>query len=171
MLAEVVEEASEIAFDRYLTEAVFEPLGMADVRVGRAAPRPPASGPTSTVADLVRFAGDLLRPDDWCRRRCTPRPIACSFPGWRACCPGSACSGRTTGDWVSRSATASRRTGRARRTRASTYGHFGQSGTFLWVDPAADLALVVLTDRDFGEWAHPLWPAISDGVLREFGAD
>ncbi len=25
-----------------------------------------------------------------------------------------------------------------------TYGHFGQSGTFLWVDPDADLALVVL---------------------------
>lgn len=52
---------------------------------------------------------------------------------------------------------------------AATFGHFGQSGTFLWVDPVADLALVALTDRDFGEWAHPLWPALSDGVLREFG--
>jgi CubicO group peptidase (beta-lactamase class C family) len=50
-----------------------------------------------------------------------------------------------------------------------TYGHFGQSGTFLWVDPQAELALVALADRDFGEWAHPLWPALSDGVLREFG--
>jgi CubicO group peptidase (beta-lactamase class C family) len=51
---------------------------------------------------------------------------------------------------------------------ARTFGHFGQSGTFIWVDPAADLALVVLTDRDFDAWAHPLWPALSDGVLREF---
>ncbi|CDP89203.1 beta-lactamase [Mycolicibacterium farcinogenes] len=50
-----------------------------------------------------------------------------------------------------------------------TYGHFGQSGTFLWVDPVADLALVVLTDRDFGDWTYPLWPAVSDGVLRENG--
>ena len=40
-----------------------------------------------------------------------------------------------------------------------TFGHFGQSGTFIWVDPDRDLALVVLTDRDFGEWAYPLWPA------------
>ncbi len=54
---------------------------------------------------------------------------------------------------------------------ARTFGHFGQSGTFLWVDPAADLALVVLTDRDFGDWTYPLWPAVSDGVLRESGTD
>lgn len=50
----------------------------------------------------------------------------------------------------------------------STYGHFGQSGTFIWVDPVCDLALVVLTDRDFGDWAKPLWPAVSGEVIREF---
>lgn len=53
----------------------------------------------------------------------------------------------------------------------ATFGHFGQSGTFLWVDPVADLALVALTDRDFGDWTYALWPAISDGVLREIGTD
>ncbi|MBX9979978.1 MAG: beta-lactamase family protein, partial [Mycobacterium gordonae] len=47
-----------------------------------------------------------------------------------------------------------------------TYGHFGQSGGFIWVDPEVDLALVVLTDRDFGEWALQPWPALSDAVLR-----
>ncbi len=36
---------------------------------------------------------------------------------------------------------------------------------------SADLALVVLTDRNFGDWAYSRWPALSDGVLREFGAD
>jgi hypothetical protein len=41
----------------------------------------------------------------------------------------------------------------------------------LWVDPAADLALVVLTDRDFGDWTYSRWPQLSDEVLREFGAD
>jgi CubicO group peptidase (beta-lactamase class C family) len=52
-----------------------------------------------------------------------------------------------------------------------TFGHFGQTGTFLWVDPAAELALVVLTDRAFGDWAHSVMPELSDGVLRESGAD
>ncbi len=37
--------------------------------------------------------------------------------------------------------------------------------------PTADLALVVLTDRDFGDWAHARWPALSDAVLAEFAAD
>jgi CubicO group peptidase (beta-lactamase class C family) len=52
-----------------------------------------------------------------------------------------------------------------------TYGHFGQSGTFLWVDPDAALALVVLTDRPFGDWAHDVMPALSDEVLRDYRAD
>ena len=46
-----------------------------------------------------------------------------------------------------------------------TYGHFGQAGTFLWVDPDAAAAAVVLTDRDFGPWAIEAWPAWTDGVL------
>ena len=57
------------------------------------------------------------------------------------------------------------------RNSPRTFGHFGQTGTFIWVDPDRDLALVVLTGRDFDEWAKPLWPAISDEVLREYGPD
>jgi hypothetical protein len=30
---------------------------------------------------------------------------------------------------------------------------------------------VVLTDRDFDDWAKPLWPALSDDVLKEFSRD
>jgi CubicO group peptidase (beta-lactamase class C family) len=51
----------------------------------------------------------------------------------------------------------------------ATYGHFGRSGTFLWVDPAARLACVVLTDREFDDWAKQAWPALSDAVLAEHG--
>jgi CubicO group peptidase (beta-lactamase class C family) len=51
-----------------------------------------------------------------------------------------------------------------------TYGHFGQSGTFLWVDPDLGLALVALTDREFGDWTHGCWPALSDAVIGELGS-
>ena len=47
----------------------------------------------------------------------------------------------------------------------ATFGHFGGAGTFLWVDPAVDRALVVLTDRTFGTWALDAWPVFSDAVL------
>src|SRR5699024_6598388 len=46
-----------------------------------------------------------------------------------------------------------------------TYGHFGQSGTLLWVDPDAGLSCIALTDRAFGDWAKPRWPALADAVL------
>ncbi len=40
-----------------------------------------------------------------------------------------------------------------------TFGHFGQSGTFLWVDPEIDTACVILTNRAFGEWAKHCGPS------------
>jgi CubicO group peptidase (beta-lactamase class C family) len=49
---------------------------------------------------------------------------------------------------------------------ARSYGHFGQSGTMLWVDPEAQLGLVALADRAFGPWAQEAWPRLSDAVLR-----
>jgi CubicO group peptidase (beta-lactamase class C family) len=55
-------------------------------------------------------------------------------------------------------------------TSAATFGHFGGAGTFLWVDPAIDLALVCLTDREFDAWALEAWPAFSDAVIAAAGA-
>ena len=57
------------------------------------------------------------------------------------------------------------------RVPGDAVGHFGVSGTLLWHVPAwsgdKDLAgcgLVVLTDRDFGDWAKPLWQNASTDV-------
>lgn len=41
-------------------------------------------------------------------------------------------------------------------------GHFGQSGTFLWLHPETSRAAVVLTDRMFGDWSKDLWPEFND---------
>ena len=62
------------------------------------------------------------------------------------------------------------RTSSSSKTRCAgssprTFGHFGQSGTFLWVDPDAGAAAIVLTDRDFGPWAIEAWPTWTDAVL------
>ena len=48
-----------------------------------------------------------------------------------------------------------------------TFGHFGGSGTFLWVDPDRRIACAALTTRPFGDWAKEAWPRLSDAVLRE----
>jgi CubicO group peptidase (beta-lactamase class C family) len=51
----------------------------------------------------------------------------------------------------------------------ATFGHFGQTGSFLWVDPEAGLACACLTGVAFGEWAATHWPRLSDLVLEEAG--
>ena len=53
------------------------------------------------------------------------------------------------------------------RTSLGTFGHFGGTGTFLWVDPEARIVLAVLTDRGFGEWAKEAWPPFADAVADE----
>jgi CubicO group peptidase (beta-lactamase class C family) len=50
----------------------------------------------------------------------------------------------------------------------STFGHFGGSGTMMWIDPTIDTALIALTDRDFDEWAPDAlvaWRSLSDAVV------
>jgi CubicO group peptidase (beta-lactamase class C family) len=53
------------------------------------------------------------------------------------------------------------------RNSPRTFGHFGRTGTFLWIDPDARLALACLTDLTFGEWAREAWPRLADAVLAE----
>ena len=50
---------------------------------------------------------------------------------------------------------------------AVTYGHFGGSGAFVWVDPIADITCAVVCDRDFDSWALTHWPEFSSAVLSE----
>ena len=167
VLADAIEAESGIGFESYLTEAVFEPLGMAATRLegGTAAA---GYGAVSTAADLVPFVADLLRPRT-VSAQLHAEAVTVQFPGLDGVLPGFGM--QRPNDWglgfEIRAGKSPHWTGAA--NSPATYGHFGQSGTFLWVDPVRDLGLVVLTDRDFGDWAKPLWPAISDEVLREFG--
>lgn len=169
VLAEVLERESAIAFDAYLSESVLAPLGMSDTLFEGGA-EAAGYGATSTVGDLVAFAGDLLAPVT-VSRQMHDVATTVQFPGLDGVLPGFGV--QRPNDWglgfEIRDAKSPHWTGAVNSAR--TFGHFGQSGTFLWVDPGADLALIVLTDRKFGEWAHSVMPALSDEVLREFGTD
>ena len=131
--AEAVAEEADIDFGRYLTEAVFEPLGMAasDLEGGAEAA---GYGATSTVADLVNFAADLLRPALVSTEMHDPATEV-QFPGLNGVLPGF--GAQRPNDWglgfEIRDDKSPHWTGSANSGR--TYGHFGQSGTFIWVDP------------------------------------
>jgi CubicO group peptidase (beta-lactamase class C family) len=163
ILADTVQQATEIEFGRYLAEAVFEPLGMPATRLDGGA-QAAGYGATSTVADLAAFANDLLSPAT-VSDQMHADAISVQFPGLDGVLPGYGV--QRPNDWglgfEIRDAKSPHWTGAG--NSAASYGHFGQSGTLIWADPDAELALVVLTDRDFGDWAVPSWPALADAVL------
>jgi CubicO group peptidase (beta-lactamase class C family) len=169
VLAETVERQSGIEFGRYLTEAVFEPLGMAGSHLDGGAAAA-GYGALSTVADMAAFVVDLLRPRT-VSASIHAEATSVQFPGLAGVLPGFGM--QRPNDWglgfEIRGAKTPHWTGST--NSPGTFGHFGQAGTFIWVDPVADLALVVLTDRDFGDWAKTQWPALSGEVLREFDPD
>ena len=160
-LAEHVADRAEMPFDRYLAEAVFVPLGMSAELRGSA-----GADVHGTLPDAIALARELLAPT-LVAQETLGEATTVAFPGLVGVLPDY---GRFDPlDWglgfELKDAKEEHWSGTL--TSPRTYGHFGGSGTFLWVDPAAELALVVLTDREFGEWSKAAWPALSDAVVEE----
>lgn len=165
VLADTVADSSGIAFSDYLAEAVFTPLGMNSSRLDGHA----GAGGVSTSADLALFAAELQAPKLIAEQTLREATGQTAFPDLAGVLPGF--GRQNPNDWglgfELRHHKVPHWTGDT--SSPETFGHFGQSGTFLWVDPPAGLACVALTDRNFGEWAATAWPEFTDGVLAESG--
>ncbi|MGI5127073.1 serine hydrolase domain-containing protein [Pseudonocardia sp. CA-107938] len=160
VLADTVAANAGMPFAQYLHEAVLAPLAMAHTRLDGS----PAAGAVATVADLVLFARELQAPT-LVHPETLREATTVAFPGLDGVLPGF--GRQKPNDWglgfEIRDGKSPHWTGAASSPR--TFGHFGQSGTFLWVDPDAQAAAVVLTDRDFSDWAVQAWPRWTDAVL------
>jgi len=163
VLAAHIERASGFEMAAYLSAAVFEPLQMRhSALIG-----PAGMGAVSTVEDLTQFAGELLAPG-LISAETLALATSPAFPGLGGVLPGF---GRQEPcdfglGFEIRDHKAPHWTGSL--NSPATFGHFGQSGTFLWVDPVASLALIVLSDRPFGDWAAQAWPPLSDEVVAAY---
>jgi CubicO group peptidase (beta-lactamase class C family) len=160
-LAEHIAERAEMSFEEYLAAGVLRPLGMrAELRGS------PAGDLHGTLDDLVLLARELQAPT-LVAAETLAEATSVHFPGLAGVLPEI---GRFDPlDWglgfELKDAKDPHWTGT--RTSPRTFGHFGGSGTFLWVDPEAGVALGVLTNLEFGEWAKEAWPRLSDAVLAE----
>ncbi|WP_029069605.1 serine hydrolase domain-containing protein [Jonesia quinghaiensis] len=162
VLAQTLTEHSGIAFAEYAQQAVLEPLAMTATDLSGS----PAAGGVSTAQDLAVFARELMKPQ-LVHQETLRAATTTQFPGIAGLLPGF--GRQTPNDWglgfEIKNGKSPHWTGALNSPR--TFGHFGQSGTFLWVDPERHLACVALTDRDFGAWAADVWPQFSDAVIRE----
>jgi CubicO group peptidase (beta-lactamase class C family) len=158
-LAEHVSARAVMPFADYMAAGVLEPLGMNAELRGSA-----ASELHGSLDDLLLFARELQKPTLIAPETLAEATIV-QFPGLLGVVPDL---GRfDPNDWGLGFELRDEKSPHWTGTRNSprTFGHFGGSGTFLWVDPEVDLALGVLTDLEFGPWAKEAWPRLSDDVL------
>lgn len=161
LLGELVSDRVGKPFPDYLAAEVLEPLGMTGTRLA-GSPAHAISGPLS---DLAALGAELLVPTLAPDLRAEATRVA--FPGLPGILPGF--GRQTPNDWglgfEIRDGKSPHWTGST--NSPATFGHFGRSGSFLWVDPDANLACACLTGTPFGEWAGDHWPRLSDLVLEE----
>jgi len=164
LLGRLVAARAGMPFEVYATEAVLQPLRMARTRMAGH----PAWGAVGSAGDLLALGRELLAPGRVLSPAMVARATTVAFPGLDGVLPGF--GRQRPNDWglgfELRDGKHPHWTGA--RNSPRTYGHFGRSGTFLWVDPEAGLACACVTDRDFGPWAAEAWPALSDAVLASF---
>ena len=154
-------ERAEMSFDEYVRAAVVDPLGVSLDPSGH-----PGAGMHGSLDAVLAIGRELLQP-----RLVAPETheemVSVQFPGLDGVLPefgrfspldwglGVELKGAKEGHWS------------GTLTSPRTFGHFGGSGTFLWVDPDRGVACAALTTRGFGDWAKEAWPRLSDAVLRE----
>jgi CubicO group peptidase (beta-lactamase class C family) len=161
LAARLLAEQAQMPFADYFAAAVAGPLQLRGRLNGS-----PAHGYRGPLEDLLALGRELLSPT-----LVAPETLAeatmVQFPGLTGVLPGL---GRMEpNDWGLTFELRGRKTPHWTGAHNSprTFGHFGASGTFLWIDPEAGLACAVLTDRSFDDWAKKAWPALSDAVLAE----
>ena len=164
LAAQLVQSASGFAFDDYLRQAVLEPLAMHTTDVSGS----PAHGYRSTLDDLCAFAAELLAPtllsDALSQQMATMQfaDLNGVLPGYGSQRPnpwglGVEIRGDKSPHWTGADAP------------AQTFGHFGQSGTYVLIDRLNSLFVVYLGDRPFGPWAVDAWAPFNDAIRREIG--
>ena len=160
IIADRIADRSEMPFAEYLREAVVEPLELQATHLDGSA----GAGAQASVDDLVRVAAAWISPllvhQTTLDRATTPHlgELSGVLPGFGRQDPnpwglGPEIRGRKHPHWT------------ADANSPATFGHFGQSGTMLWIDPVAGVIAIALTDRDFGDWAVDAWPRFSAAAL------
>ena len=163
VLGEHLAERAEMPFGTYVRAAVCVPLG-----IGLDPDGHPGADMRASLEDLLALGRELLAPT-LVAVETRDEMVSVQFPGLDGVLPDF---GRFRPmDWGLGVELKSQKRPHwsGERTSPRTFGHFGGSGTFLWVDPDAGIACAALTTREFGEWAKDAWPRLSDAVLDELG--
>ena len=160
ILGQWLQEATGTPLETWVETTVLEPLGMASVLI----PGSPAHSGEGSARDLSLFARELASPrlvsPALAERACAPvlPELDGVLPGYGRQVPnpfglGVEVRGAKSPHWTGKG------------NSPQTFGHFGQSGSFMWVDPVAERQAVFLGAEPFGQVHRKTWPALGDQIL------
>ncbi len=160
VLGEFLKEKIDVPLPKWIDTQVAAPLGLRATTV----PSSPARSGFGNAIDLTLLSEELLNPT-----LLSPRMhhalTTTVLPGLRGILPGygmmrnnawglgAEIRGSKEPHWTPPSAS------------MQTFGHFGMSGSYLWVDPTRDLSAVFLGSEPFGEWHKENWPQLGEQIL------
>lgn len=161
VLGDLVAERAGVDFGDYLQEAVCVPLGMTATAVHGS----PAHSGHSTLQDLLRLCHELLHPGSILAPETVAEATRPQLPDLAGVLPGY--GRQDPNSWGLGFELHDHKLPHWMPTNASprAFGHFGQSGSFVWVDPVPGVACVALSDTPFGDWAIEAWPNLGAEVL------
>ncbi len=164
-LAGYVSDAVDTDFPVWVREVILKPLEMSSVEFHGSA----AYAAGGSTLDVLALGLELLTPTlldaDLAEQARTVQ-----FPGLAGVLPGF--GNQTRNDW---GLGYEIRGGKSPHWTASsanpaTFGHFGQSGSYLWVDPDARLTAAFLGAEPFSAEVHgALWPRLHEEILTAHG--
>jgi CubicO group peptidase (beta-lactamase class C family) len=162
--AKHVAERTGLMFADYMNEAIFEPLAMHDTSLKAS----PAYAVFSTIHDMTLFMKELMGPT-LVSHATAQDAITVQYPELGGIIPGL--GSYKPNPWglgiEIRDGKQPHWTGTLNSPQ--TFGHFGGSGTMMWIDPKINTGLIALTDLDFDKWpseALTAWSSLSDAVIR-----
>ncbi len=163
VFADYLAEQAAMPYEQYQREAVIDPLELSTTELRGS----PAHDVWSNIHDLARLAQQLLRPT-LVADQTLEVATTVHFPELRGVVPGLGSfdpnpwglgveiRGHKQPHWT------------APASSPRTFGHFGGSGTYLWVDPTIDLAAVAISGTEYGPWANEAWPATNAALLERY---
>lgn len=165
VLAEHLEQRTGKPFAAQLQERVLDPLGLDRTTLDGS----PAHGAVGPVSDLAKLAAELLAPRYFAAEQLATATttafgeLSGVLPGFGRQEPndwglGFEIHGHKSPHWM------------APENSPAAFGHFGKTGSFLWVDAPSSVACVAACDTPFGTWAASAWPRLSRRVLEAVGS-
>ncbi len=159
VLAKFVQDSVRLPLSDWMEGLVFEPLGLSSTSI----PRLPSRGGIGNAMDLTLLVEEFLNPHVL-KQQSVDVMTSPAFPGLSGILPGYGrqkdnlwglgveIKGNKTPHWT------------PTVSSAQTYGHFGVSGSHLWVDPTRQIGAVFLGAEPFGEWHKENWPILGDQI-------